>query len=427
MRDERNSLMISNPETEKSVLYCLMYFKDLQSKVSELQEDDFYNPRHKEIFNYFKEVIDNADVLDPALVPQRINKNPEFYAMMHIGALKSHFREYIEELKEKTNKRKLGKLAVDLNVKVQEDVNSLEIKNIMADALSDIKQESKKSVKTNTVFEQFESDILNKENFGGLTTGLPTFDNMTKGFCPGTFNIVGGTPAVGKTTFILNIANYMCAKGKKVLYVSLEMDYIMLYAKLVSIITGVSVSKLLSTKKNISQGEWTKIMNASAGMEGYNLFLMGEGKTHTYEIENEAKTIGADIVFVDYLQLVSPESGRKNRYEEISGVSRDLKKLATKLNIPIVAVASINRAYNARPDKKPVISDLRDSGNIEYDADMVIFLYRESITREPTPTENVKEFISKGELILAKNRYGICNMIIDLHWDGDRSLFRESI
>lgn len=425
MKDDIKNLMVSNIEAEKSVLYCLMFNEDLQSRVSELQEGDFYTPNHKEIFGYFKECIDNNEVIDPALVPHRIRTNPDWFSVIDIMALKSHFNRYVEELKEKSNKRRLGKLAVEIGSKVQEDTSSLEIKNIVSDTLNDIQQDSKKSIRTNEIFEKFEEDILNKENFGGLATGLPSFDNMTKGFCPGTFNIVGGTPAVGKTTFILNIANYMCSKGKKVLYVSLEMDYIMVYAKLVSIITGISVSKLLSTKKNLSQADWAGIMKASSGMSDYNLFLMGEDKTHIYEIENEAKIIGADIVFVDYLQLVSPESGRKNRYEEISGVSRDLKKLATKMNIPVVAVASINRSYSTRLDKKPVIADLRDSGNIEYDADMVIFLYRESVMRDPAPTEDKEEFLKHGELILAKNRYGICNMTIDLFWDGDRSLFKE--
>jgi len=425
MKDDIKALMVSSPEAEKSILHCIMFNEDLIPELNKLTEEDFYNPGHKEIFIYFKECMDNGEVIDPALVPQRIRTNKEWFSVIDITALKSHFSRYAAEIKEKTNKRKLGKLAISLTSRVQEDRKSIEIKNEAMDTLLEIRNESNKSVRTGDVFDKFEEDILNKDNCGGINTGLPSFDNMTKGFCPGTFNIVGGTPAVGKTTFILNIANYMCSRGKKVLYVSLEMDYVMVYAKLVSIITGVSVSKLLSTKKNLSQSDWTGIMAAGSGMADYDLHLMGEDKTHVFEIENEAKMLGVDIIFVDYLQLVNPESGRKNRYEEISGISRDLKKLATKLNIPIVTVASINRSYATRLEKKPVIADLRDSGNIEYDADMIIFLYRESIFRDPKPTEDQEAFLKHGELILAKNRYGICNMTIDLYWDGNRSLFRE--
>ncbi|MBA7523100.1 Replicative DNA helicase [subsurface metagenome] len=427
MKDKLKSLMVSNPEAEKAVLYCILYFEDLGSRISELKKEDFYNKNHQEIFSYFCECISNGKVIDPATVPDRIRNNPEWFSVINICAMKSHYNDYVSELKDMASKRSLGKLAVNITSKVQEETKALEIKKFALETLGEIRNVNIKSIKTSDIFDSFEEDILLKDNIGGLGTGLPSFDDMTKGFCPGTLNIVGGTPAVGKTTFILNIANHICKKGKKVLYVSLEMDYIMLYAKLVSIITGISVSKLLSTKKNLSQSDWTSIMNAGSGMSEYQLYLMGEEKTYVYDIENEAKNLGVDIIFVDYLQLVNPENGRKNRYEEISGISRDLKKLATNLNIPIVTVASINRSYSTRLEKRPVIADIRDSGNIEYDADVIIFLYRESIFREPKPTEDVEEFLRHGELILAKNRYGICNMTIDLYWNGDKSLFRESI
>jgi len=425
--DELKALMVSSPEAEKCVLYCILFFRDLQKHIGILCQGDFYNEGHREIFKYFKDTLEAGGVLDPALVPERIRKNSQWFSVIDMLALKVHFKKYVDELKEKASQRMIARLAHKLRVKVLEEKSPLDIKNYALDVLERVGRSTKKSVVTEDIYGKFSEEILDKDQYAGIRTGLPSFDDLTRGFCPGTLNIVGGTPAVGKTTFVLNMANHICRKlEKKVLYVSLEMDYVMLYAKLVSVISGVPVARMLSTKKNLSQLDWRAIMDASAKISKYGLYYMGEEKTSISDIESEVKSLGGvDIIFIDYLQLLSPESGKRNRYEEISQISRDLKKMATRLNIPVVTVASINRSYLSRLDKKPSISDLRDSGNIEYDADCILFLYRESAFRDPKSNEDKEKFKHSGELILAKNRYGICNVIIDLYWDGGRALFKE--
>lgn len=424
---ELKSLMISSPESEKAALYCILFNKDLQKNINLLSEDDFYNLNHKEFFRYFKKTIEDGGVLDPILVPDKIRKDPQWFSVIDCLGLKVNFQRYINDLKEKSNQRKVALIAHRLRVKVLENCPSIEMKSFALDFLGDIKASTKKSMESEAIYSQFETEVINKDGYAGIKTGLPSFDELTRGFCRGTLNIIGGTPAVGKTTFVLNMANYMCRKlGKKVLFVSLEMDYVMLYTKLVSIISGIQANKMLSTKNNLSLLEWKEVMNAAAKISEYKFFFMGQDKTKTVDIENEVKILGGvDIIFIDYLQLLSPEGGKRNRYEEISQVSRDLKKMATRLNIPVVTVASINRSYLARLDKKPSISDLRDSGNIEYDADSIVFLYRESVFRDAKLTEDKEEFQHSGELILSKNRFGICNISVDLYWDGDRALFRE--
>jgi len=421
--------MISDPETEKSVLYCLLFDEKVQKNINMLSEEDFYNSKHRDIFKFFKKNITEGKVLDPALVPQSIRENGEWFSMIDIWALSAHFESYVKKLKELTGLRKIRETAYWADVKTQEEKSPIEIKNWMIDELEDLKVLGGHSVKGGDIYPNFEEDILNKDEFAGITTGFPTFDRLTRGFCPGTFNIIGGIPSVGKTTLALNTANYMCSKlNKKVLYISLEMDYVMLHTKIISVISGISVSKMLSTKKNLSQLDWQGIMDANAKLNDYRLYYLGEERTTTSDIENEIKLLSnVDIVFVDYLQLINPEGKGKSRYEEISTISRNLKKLATKCNIPIVCMASINRSYTTRLDKKPTISDLRDSGNIEYDADTILFLYRESIFRDAEIEEDANEFEHSAELIIAKNRYGICNKSIGMYWDGDKSLFKEKV
>jgi len=415
-------------ELERTVLYCILFSEECQSKINVLNEEDFYNLDNKEIFKVFKEYLTSGKILDPALLPDKLKKSSSLLHIVNIWGLTSRFDEYVKKLKWYTNRRSLEYIARDVYTKVEEERDPLEIRNYLEKKIDEIKDIKRLSKNNDEVYFDFEEKILNQDDFSGIGSGFQKLDKMIRGFCPGTLNIIGGTPGVGKTTFILNIVNYICSNLKKrVLYVSLEMDYILLQAKLISIISSIPVYRMLSTKKNLSDGEVRKIIDANAQMDEYKLFRMGEDKTTIVDIENEIRILGGvDIVFVDYLQLLSPVGNRKSRYEEISILSRDLKKLATKFKIPVIAVASINRSYASRLDKKPTISDLRDSGNIEYDADIILFLYRESSLRSADENEDRENFEHSAELIIAKNRYGFCNKIIDLYWDGDKSRFYEA-
>ncbi|WP_406607523.1 DnaB-like helicase C-terminal domain-containing protein, partial [Candidatus Infernicultor aquiphilus] len=184
-----------------------------------------------------------------------------------------------------------------------------------------------------------------------------------------------------------------------------------LYTKLISCISGISFSKMMFDMKSLNINEWKEINNTRAKIEQFKLLKLGEEEIKTSDIRakiKEEKDI--DIVMIDYLQLLKPADKGKTMYETISNISNELKILSSEANIPFIVIASINRDYADRRKKIPDISDIRGSGEIEYDADLVLLLYREAAFRKAKDTENEKEFEHKGELIIAKNRYGESNL-----------------
>ena len=422
-------LPVFDRDTELGMFYCMMaYPKKMSIYMDILNAEDFYSTDHQAIFELFKEEY-KLNTGDSRIVPL---KAKEYDAL---GIIKNHvIYEYEIEtvfarLKLISNLRKIQRICLSATIKAKEKRKPEEIRqfiNIQLDSLYEKIEESIESQNIN-IETEFNNKILDADGYSGLTTGFTKLDALTRGLCGGTMTIVAGTPSVGKTTFILNILNHICGKlNKKAIYVSMEMDYTLLQAKLIAELSQVPIGKILATRKNLSESEYKDIFNAQNTLRNYKLIRLGKNETTISDIEIAIKKAGdVDILFVDYLQLLSLENKSGSRYEEISTISRRLKKLSLKLNIPVVIVASINRVWNTTADKRPTISMLRDSGNIEYDADGIWLLHRESIFREAEEGEDSYEFEHKAELIIGKNRYGVCNKVLDLFWDGDKSKFKE--
>lgn len=239
----------------------------------------------------------------------------------------------------------------------------------------------------------------------GLETGFFELDTLTSGFEPGNLILIGARPGMGKSSFMLSIALNMARKGKRVVVFSLEMSKKQILHRIFSLSSGVPL-------KNIRMGMITKedfLRIVEAGLELRRLpvvFDFSPART-TLEIRSIAQLKQADIIFIDYLQLITPPKQYSSRQEEVAAISRSLKLIAKDLNIPVVALVQLSRQTEHRSDKRPTLADIRESGQIEQDADIVMFLYRpEYYKKNPSPEE-----AGLVEVIVAKNRQGACGTV----------------
>ncbi|OGS97720.1 MAG: replicative DNA helicase, partial [Gallionellales bacterium RBG_16_56_9] len=230
----------------------------------------------------------------------------------------------------------------------------------------------------------------------GLQTGVADFDAITGGLEPGQLVIVAARPSVGKTAFALNVADHVTQQGNTVAFFSLEMTRRELTQRLLALRASVSVSEMRSGQ--LDKDQWSRISACQAKADGQRLFLIDRSAIRVAYVRAAARKIkrkhGLGLIVVDYLGLMRGEG--QNRTQEIGSLSRGLKALAKELHVPIIALAQLNRAIENRNDKRPQLSDLRDSGEVEQDGDIVAMLHRES----------APEWAGLAELIIRKNRNG---------------------
>lgn len=270
--------------------------------------------------------------------------------------------------------------------------------------------------------EKIEIASRTKGNVTGIATGFKDLDYQTSGFQPSDLILIAARPSMGKTAFVLNIAQYMAFRsGETVAIFSLEMSKEQLVNRLLSMESGVDAQKLRNG--NLSDTDWERLVEGAEGVARSNLIIddtpgitLAElrSKCRKYKLENKL-----GIIMIDYLQLMSG-GGRSSdsRQQEISDISRGLKSLARELNVPVVALSQLSRAVEQRPDHRPMLSDLRESGAIEQDADMVMFLYRDSYYNKDTEMKNL------AEVIVAKQRNGPIGTI-NLLWMPEYTTFKN--
>ena len=259
----------------------------------------------------------------------------------------------------------------------------------------------------------------------GTVTGIPTgfidLDYKLSGFQPSDFILIAARPSMGKTAFVLNIAQYMAfKKNKAVAIFSLEMSKEQLVNRLFSLESQVDAQSLRTG--NMKDSDWEKLIEG-AGIIGQSKLIIDDtpgisiselrSKCRKYKLEH-----GLDIIIIDYLQLMTGSVGRssESRQQEVSDISRQLKGLARELNVPVVSLSQLSRAVESRPDKRPMLSDLRESGAIEQDADVVMFIYRDEYYNKDS------EFKKQAEIIIAKQRNGPVGTV-NLAWLGEYTKF----
>ena len=254
-----------------------------------------------------------------------------------------------------------------------------------------------------------------RKDYLGLSTGYKALDNMITGLNKSDFLLIAARPGVGKTAFALNIASNVAKNsGKAVAIFSLEMSKEQLAQRLLSSEALVELQKLLTG--SLTDDDWVKIARATQTLAASSIYVDDNALTTVAEIKAKLRRIkDLGLVVIDYLQLMTSGRSIQNRVQEVSEITRNLKLMAKELNIPVITLSQLSRSIESRSEHKPMLSDLRESGSIEQDADVVMFLHREALYNE-------QESVNDAKCIVAKNRHGETGSI-DLYWDGQYTRF----
>lgn len=411
----------SSIEAEKSVLGGIFLKPDIFGDVVEiLHPNDFYKNGHKLIYEAMRDIYNSGTGIDPIVVVNKLKKNEKFDELVGEQLLfdiisdvptAANIIEYAKIVKEKATLRRLGEVGtkiVELAYEGYEEVdNILDKAEGMIFKISE-NVDSKDLVSLKDViaqeFVRLEKVYQNKGVATGISSGFSDFDQMTSGFHPSDLIILAARPAMGKTAFALNLALNAAMKSKKgVLLFSLEMSSSQLLQRLLSIEAGIGLQKIRNGF--LDPDDWGKLGIASMKLSNSEINIADLPNVNVLEIRAIARRLKAagklDMIIIDYLQLIKGNSTRgDNRQQEISEISRALKGIARELDIPIIALSQLSRATEQRADRRPMLSDLRESGAIEQDADMVMFLYRDDYYNEDSEDKGLTE------VIIGKQRNG---------------------
>ena len=415
----------SNLDAEKAVLGSAFLSKvALQKICDELSEESFYSDQNAKIFNVLQELNNEQVPVDITIVTDRLNDKKILSQVGNIEYLSeiidsvpsaANVEYYIGILREKQVGRKIIETATDIASEAYTSENS--IYDVLADAEMKIlrianmrKTTEFKSIRDVVYKEQENLEKLSElgSDITGLSTGFIEFDKLTSGLQPSQLVIVAARPAMGKTVFGLNVATYAAMhQNKSVAVFNLEMSAEQLANRILQSLGQINSNKMRTGR--LEHNDWRRISEAISKLSNVNLFLddtpgitIGEIRSKCRRLANSENGLG--LVVIDYLQLISgPPGSSGNRQQEVSEISRGLKTMALELGIPVIALAQLSRAVEAREDKRPIMSDLRESGSIEQDADIVSFLYRDDYYDK---TKRRDDNASIVELIIGKNRSG---------------------
>lgn len=426
-----------NDDAEKSVLGSVLLDKDALFEVLEiLKPEDFYNEMHKEIYSSVIELYRKNQPVDILTVSEELKKRKSLEMVggrAYIALLStvvpstSNAGEYAKIIAEKAILRKLIGAASDIIEKgYQEKMNSAEVLDFAERGIFEIAQarQSKdfaliKDVLWENIAKIDEMSKL-EGNITGLTTGFIDLDARTSGLQKSDLIMLAARPAMGKTAFALNIAQQAAIKSKaKVLIFSLEMSRDQLGQRMLSMESRIEMQKLKTG--NLERKDWDQIHIALDTLSKTGIYIDDTPGITAMEIKNKCRRLkaekGLDLIVIDYLQLMNFEGKAESRQQEISALSRFLKLLAREMDCPVIVLSQLSRAPEQRTDHRPILSDLRESGSIEQDADIVMFLYRdEYYNPETTDKPNV------CEVIIAKQRSGPTGTI-ELTWLGKYTRF----
>lgn len=411
----------SSIEAEKALLGGLLLKPEAISDVIEIVKPDFfYRNTYKVIFQAMLDLYANSDTIELVLLIEKLKQNSKFdeiggekilYEIVEDIPNAINLLSYANIIKEKSILRKLGDVGtkiVEMTHGGYDDVDSiLDKAEGMIFKISETK-ESKDVVSIKDImgeeFERLQKVYENKGVSTGISSGFKNYDLLTNGFHPSDLIILAARPAMGKTAFALNLALNAAIESKKaVLIFSLEMGTSQLFQRLLAVESGVGLQKIRNGF--LQDEEWGRIGIATGTLGEANISIADTPNVNVLEIRAIARRLKAanklDMIVIDYLQLINGSSKSDgNRQQEISEISRSLKGMARELDIPILALSQLSRAPEQRADRRPMLSDLRESGAIEQDADIVLFLYRDDYYDEDSQDKGITE------VIIGKQRNG---------------------
>lgn len=407
-------------EAEQSVIGAMIMDREAIVVASEIiSEDDFYSKQCGTLFGAMVELNDEGKPVDLVTLQDRLREKdvpPEVSSLEYIRDLitavptSANIKYYANIVAEKATLRRLIKLNEEIANTCYVGKESLEV--ILEDTEKRVfnlvqKRNTEEFVPIRQVvmnaMDQIEKASKNKGSVTGIATGFIDLDYRTAGMQPSDLVLIAARPSMGKTAFVLNIAQHVAFKlNQTVAIFSLEMSKEQLVNRLFSLESKVDAQKLRTG--NLSDGDWEKLIE-TAGVIGKSNLIIDDtpgitiselrSKCRKYKLEHDLK-----MIIIDYLQLMSGSGKGDSRQQEISDISRSLKSLARELSVPVLSLSQLSRAVEQRPDHRPMLSDLRESGAIEQDADVVMFIYRDDYYNKDTEKKGI------AEIIVAKQRNG---------------------
>ena len=416
-------------QAEKSLLGAIMISDGVLPEIlTIIKPHDFYETRHQTIFEAMSNLYDQHKPIDLLTLTtelkakkklKEIGGAPYLTELSNFVPAASHAKAYADIIERASVRRRLINAGNEIVKKAYED--DADVDNLIGAAEKDLFEVSDKIVKSDYVamdelladaFDRIEELHKNKGALRGLKTGFRDLDKMTAGLQKGDLVIVGARPAMGKTTFAQNLSYNVASINKKgVLFFSMEMAANEIIDRMISDVSGVDNWRMRTG--NISEEEFQKIGDALSEMDEIPIFIDDTSSMTIVELRNKARRAMHDhdigVIIVDYLQLIAGSDRYKGqRVQEVSEISRGLKILARELEIPVVALAQLSRNVTGRDNPRPVLSDLRESGSIEQDADLVMFLHRPDYYKQ---NDDDYEETHITELLIAKHRHGAVGKI----------------
>jgi len=412
-------------EAEQSVLGGLLLDNNALDRVSDLiAEDDFYRFDHRLIWQHIARLINLPRQADVVTVHESLvnaGKADEVGGLAYLNALAhnipsaANIRHYAEIVRERSMLRKLVSVTDEVAASAF-NPQGKQARQLLDEAESKIFQIAQEGARGAAGFQGIQEllaqamdrldELYHREgdsDVTGIPTGFTDLDRMTSGLQPGDLVIVAGRPSMGKTSLAMNIGEHVAIKeGLPVAVFSMEMGAVQLAMRMLGSVGMLDQHRL---RTRLMDDDWPKVTHAVQMMQDGQIYIDETPALSVMEVRARARRLARQcgklsLIIIDYLQLMSGSSRGENRATEISEISRSLKSLAKELNCPLIALSQLNRGLEQRPNKRPVMSDLRESGAIEQDADLILFIYRDEVYNPDTPDKGT------AEIIIGKQRNG---------------------
>ena len=410
-------------EAEQSVLGGLLLDNSSWDRVAgRIGEEDFYRRDHRLIFRAIQALVERAEPCDAVTLSERLSTTGELDdagGLAYLGTLAkntpsaANIEAYSTIVRERSVLRQLAHVGTEIanSAYVPEGRDSAKLLDQAEQQVFDIADRGRggrdfaniKDLLPKAI-DRIETLYQQDNPITGMSTGFNDFDERTSGLQPSDLIIVAGRPSMGKTTFAMNVAQDAAIKsGMPIAVFSLEMPAEQLVLRMMSSLGHIDQHKVRTGK--LDDSDWPRLTSAIGILNEASLFIDDSPGLSPMEIRARARRLQREhgklgMIVIDYLQLMQTSGTSENRTNEISEISRSLKSLAKELDVPVVALSQLNRNLEQRTDKRPVLSDLRESGSIEQDADLVVFIYRDEVYREDSPDKGL------AEIIIAKQRNG---------------------
>lgn len=411
-------------EAEQSVLGALMLDHRAWDQVADrIAVDDFYRGDHRAIFDAILKLVNRSQPFDVLTIAETLKSDNKLallpageaylYELAQNTPSAANITAYADIVRERSILRQLIAVGTDVTDSVfnpdgRDSMALLDHAERLVYQISEHQQRGSGPINIATLLskatDRLDQLYHSKGAITGISTGFTDFDHMTSGLQAGDMVVIAGRPSMGKTSFAMNIAEYAAIKqDKPVMVFSLEMPAEQLALRMISSLGRIDQHKVRTGQ--LSDSDWPRVTSAVSVLSESKLYVDDTPALTPLELRTRARRVarkhgGLSLIVIDYLQLMTSPGSRENRTNEISEISRSLKGIAKEFNVPVIALSQLNRGLEQRTDKRPVMSDLRESGAIEQDADLIAFIYRDEVYNEDSPNKGV------AEIIIRKQRNG---------------------